>query len=254
MSAWEMFVLITSIIYFMFGPIRQIAVFNLILGIQYVDEEGIILNYRYMFWIKVVIYLLLMVFPPIVIQLFYLNDPKRMCSGFRGSIWTKIPFIYNIPVFTGIFTSIKTLKYYKLKRNGANQNDNEVVLQVSQQARMIYQFTRIVVLMIILVVIWCSPNLKVLRLDHFAYMHWINAFDIVSLLWNLLLKLANFQIRTRHYPRWGENNAKKYGAYHPEHDNTYELEKLIGDVYKTFIIICMIIYSFYGINYYGKIK
>ena len=230
-STWEALVLIASVVYFTFGPLRQIAIFNLLMGIYYINEDGTVIDYRGLFWIKIGFYIVSMVFPAILIQYYFLNKKNLFSTKISEGIFMKIPFIYSIPVFTGVFTSVKQLKRYRIRNqeNGSNI-DHDYVLQMSDMARNIYQFVRIIIVTSILILIWTLTNLKVVRLEYFVYMHMVNIVDIVSLTGKMVSRRVHHYIVEHIFTRWGEDVKRKYGVYHPssDHDCTYELDKIIG--------------------------
>ena len=126
---------------------------------------------------------------------------------------------------------MKQLKSYRIRNqeNGSNI-DHDYVLQMSDKPRNIYQLVRIIIVTNILILIWTLTNLKVVRLEYFAYMHMINVVDIVLLTGKMVSRKVHHYIIENIFTRWGENVKRKYGVYHPsaDHDCTYKLDKNIG--------------------------
>ena len=229
-----------------FGPIRQINIFSLIFSTYYVMTDGQIYNANFIFWTKLVICLILIVLPCLAVQYYFLYGCKIVFPWNSESIWKKIPFIYGISMFTGVFLSVKELKNYKLVGD-TNTIIGRRLCQVSRRAKIVYQIIRICILFAILIVIWAIPSLKVIRIDYFIYMHVIEILDIINLLlfslggwgcppmgccwWRCSVGLLGTKIMKKYYsPRWREDKLYKWGVYDPNtnHDTTYQIEKIIG--------------------------
>ena len=110
-NVWNLFLRITSIC---FAPLRQISLSSLIFSTYYVMEDGQIFNANFIFWTKICIFLGLVVLPCLGVQYYYLYSCKSNCSCSQESVWCKMPFVYGISMFTGIFISKKELKRYKM--------------------------------------------------------------------------------------------------------------------------------------------
>ena len=221
---------LANIINFMFGPVRQIATFNLIVGTYYVNKEGEAEGSREMFWIKIALYVTLIVLPAVIIQhCFLASSWKCSCKFTCQCIWSKIPFIYGIPVFTGVFTSVKELKSYHIRDS---EELGGPVLQVSHKARIIYRLIRIFNVTAILIVIWKLPYLRTLRIDYFIYMHIVNGLDAITLIGFILSQVIRNLRRRCYNKRYLEDvrHIEKCRVFHPDldHDCTYKTSKIIG--------------------------
>ena len=204
---------------FIFGPFRQIVVFGLILGTFYVDENGEVVDDRYMFWLKILIYFTCFMLPAIVIQyIFFKCSMKCVYSDCCVNIWAKIPFIYSIPVFTGVFTSLKEVKHHQTRKN---EDFGSPVLQVSAKARLFHQITRVITTTTILTIIWWTPNLKVLRVQHFAYMHIVNGYEFIfAVLIPVSIRLLCRCCCVSLFENFRPFLPRKYGIFDPDNDRT----------------------------------
>ena len=213
-----------------FGPIRQIYIFSLIFSTYFVMPDGKIYNDNFIFWTKLGICLVLILLPCLVVQYYFLYGCKIVFPWNQESMWKKIPFIYGISMFTGIFLSVKELKNYKVVGDTNTIIRRRIVCQESRRAKLVYQIIRICILFAILTVIWAIPELKVIRIDYFIYMHVIEVSDIINVFWFSFLLVTSKMMKIYFSPRWGEDARVKWGVYDldPNHDTTYQIENIIG--------------------------
>ena len=247
----DIFISMFKIFYFIFGPIRQIAVFNLILCTYYVDNSGKILEGRELFWIKLLIFAILIALPPVAIQHYFLRCYNKQVYAATdwNTILRQIPFIYGIPLFTGEFASLKKIKRIsRAAESGRSVVEEEektdikdIVLRQSQKARFLYVLIRIVITTFILVLIWKLQSLKVLGVEYFAYLHVVNGFEILSATLAILLKLVGYMCSREGFQY--HLHEKKFGFFHPDlvHDRTYYYKRTckLKSVIR-FLILCNI--------------
>ena len=202
------------------GPIRQIVLFNLILGVFPLNENNEVIESREEFWIKILIFFGLFALPAAAIQhifLGYQNKSIRKEDCKKGIlIWTQIPFIYCIPIFTGEFVSL---------RKREKQQFSGIILRQSASARVVYRIYRIISITLMLLVIWTLPNLKVLGLEYFLYIHLINALDAILLLMEMIGKTFLYlccTLRGKEIDKF--STPDKYGFFHLDNDSTIAKE------------------------------
>ena len=157
--------------------------------------------------------------PAIIIQyIFFKCSIKCVYSDCCVNVWAKIPFIYGLPVFTGIFTSLKVVKNHQTREN---EDLGHLVLQVSEKARLFYQLTRVITTTTFLTVIWWIPNLRVLRAQHFAYLHVVNGVELIfGVLLPVSRKLWDRYCCLDHCSNFRPIRLAKYGIFDPLNDRT----------------------------------
>ena len=168
--------------------------------------------------------------PAVMVQHWYITRNCHCGAMWCWCIWKIMPFIYGIPIFTGIFISLKELKTYHIK---GNEKLKGPVLQVSDSARTIYRIIRILSTSMIIIVIWYAPYLKTLQIEYFAYIIIANAFDALSLAIYGLVLMVNKLLKRCFSVRYREEvyHSHKLSVFHPEHihDCSYKTEKIIGE-------------------------
>ena len=174
-----------------YGMLRLISQFTVILSISYVsDSTPTNQELRTSLWLRVLLFLILNFLPAIFVQYLALlrnkaelNTRERVLEPF--SYLGKFPFIFFVPVYTGILYTVDTSKRLRLDKS-KKQSDVHNILIISKFWRTIFQVVRVVITTTMLIVIFAVPSLKTQHPEHVCYIILVNIFDVHLVLAHIL--------------------------------------------------------------------
>ena len=172
-----------------FGMLRLISQFTIILSVSHISENSRTdLELRAYLWLRVLIFLLLNFLPAITIQYLALLKPCMKGRSFLGpfSYLIKFPFLFFVPVYTGILYTLDTSQKLKLENRKTHCFEYDI-LRVSVEWRNIFQIVRATLTTTMLLVIFFVQSLKTHHPEHVFYICLVNLIEIIIVIGHLLI-------------------------------------------------------------------